>query len=438
MCALAAAPTISVFISNYNHAHYLERALNSLCFQEVLPDEVVVADDFSTDNSLEILERYAARFPFLRYFRYPAKSSNHIKEGMQQLLQLKGDYILWFASDDWLYPGYFRAIKQTAMRFPGIGVICSCFHHMGPNEIPFRNFTYGVQEVCSLQGTELHKYLCLPGIGVSGVGTVARNDAYRWLLQHGCGELGQWVEMGLTVAAVKWGLAIVPEFLAAYNDFGPSYHMDNMYHETRCLEWFQKLRSFLRQTAFQSLLPPSVIDALERIAYGTFPPQTKLRLELNRWMSEAQEHMKKGQIDQAGQIAQALVNQHPHYLPGWELAGVICFQLGRFDDAEQVFVRGLQLNPQHANLHNNLGMVRSKQGRLDEALVSLQEAARLHPEFAEAHQNLGDTLASLGRVSEASDMYSRALQIDPGLVSARMRLDQLQSSPPHIVVQGNG
>jgi tetratricopeptide (TPR) repeat protein len=201
--------------------------------------------------------------------------------------------------------------------------------------------------------------------------------------------------------------------------------MENMYHETRCLDWFQRLRTFLRQPAFQELVPPEAIEAFERTAYSTFPPQTKLRLELNHWMQQAQAHLVNGQIDQAARIAQSLVDQQPSFAPGWELAGVVCFQLNRAGDAEQAFRRGLQLAPQNANMHNNLGVALRMQGRMDEAIQSLQHALQLSPNFGEAYQNMGDTLFSLQRLPEAREMYERALQVNPNLAQARANLDQL-------------
>ena len=51
-------PLISVIIPNYNHARYLEQRLDSV-FNQTYPNfEVIILDDHSTDNSLEIINRY--------------------------------------------------------------------------------------------------------------------------------------------------------------------------------------------------------------------------------------------------------------------------------------------------------------------------------------------------------------------------------------------
>jgi glycosyltransferase involved in cell wall biosynthesis len=48
----------------YNGAANLQEQLDSFCAQTVLPEELVVCDDTSTDNSAEILKEFKARAPF--------------------------------------------------------------------------------------------------------------------------------------------------------------------------------------------------------------------------------------------------------------------------------------------------------------------------------------------------------------------------------------
>ncbi|MEP5253976.1 MAG: glycosyltransferase [Winogradskyella arenosi] len=49
---------LSVRLQCYNHANYLEQALNSIIAQKTnFPFEVVIGDDFSSDNSIEIIEK---------------------------------------------------------------------------------------------------------------------------------------------------------------------------------------------------------------------------------------------------------------------------------------------------------------------------------------------------------------------------------------------
>lgn len=66
------APTISVAMATYNGERYLEEQLESLAAQVVLPAELVVVDDASTDATVAIVERFAARAAFpVRITRNP-------------------------------------------------------------------------------------------------------------------------------------------------------------------------------------------------------------------------------------------------------------------------------------------------------------------------------------------------------------------------------
>jgi len=56
--------TISVALCTYNGAKFLEEQLASLQAQERCPDELVVCDDRSTDNTVELLEAFARIVPF--------------------------------------------------------------------------------------------------------------------------------------------------------------------------------------------------------------------------------------------------------------------------------------------------------------------------------------------------------------------------------------
>lgn len=56
--------TVSIAMCTYNGARFLQKQLDSFSKQTRLPDEVVVCDDGSTDNTLEILEIWAKTVSF--------------------------------------------------------------------------------------------------------------------------------------------------------------------------------------------------------------------------------------------------------------------------------------------------------------------------------------------------------------------------------------
>jgi glycosyltransferase involved in cell wall biosynthesis len=56
-----ALPSISVVVPNYNHASYLPHCLNAILSQSVRPNEVIIVDDGSTDNSVEVVLEFAKK-----------------------------------------------------------------------------------------------------------------------------------------------------------------------------------------------------------------------------------------------------------------------------------------------------------------------------------------------------------------------------------------
>lgn len=61
---LVATPVVSVALMAYNHAPYIQQALESVLSQETdFPVELVISDDFSTDETREIIQGYQSRYP---------------------------------------------------------------------------------------------------------------------------------------------------------------------------------------------------------------------------------------------------------------------------------------------------------------------------------------------------------------------------------------
>lgn len=60
----SATPTLSIALCTFNGARYLERQLESIARQSVLPDELNIGDDRSNDDTVAILEAFVQRVPF--------------------------------------------------------------------------------------------------------------------------------------------------------------------------------------------------------------------------------------------------------------------------------------------------------------------------------------------------------------------------------------
>src|SRR5262249_24012969 len=65
---------VSIAIATCNGARHIDEQLRSLAMQQLLPDELVVTDDASTDHTVARIETFAANAPFpVRLYRNPER-----------------------------------------------------------------------------------------------------------------------------------------------------------------------------------------------------------------------------------------------------------------------------------------------------------------------------------------------------------------------------
>lgn len=92
-------PLVSVIIPNYNHARYLEQRLDSVFNQTYQNFEVIVLDDCSTDNSLEIIEKYKGNPHLSRIVVNETNTGSPFKQWNKGIGLANGE-LVWIAESD--------------------------------------------------------------------------------------------------------------------------------------------------------------------------------------------------------------------------------------------------------------------------------------------------------------------------------------------------
>ncbi|MFP9116204.1 glycosyltransferase family 2 protein [Flavobacterium sp. RNTU_13] len=111
---------ISVCIPTYNQEAYVEACIRSVMAQTVLPEEIIVSNDCSTDNTKEILDRLAAEISILKVLHQPVNLG--MKENTNQCLRHgKEEFILKLDSDDLLLPEYIEKIGGLLSKYKDAG-----------------------------------------------------------------------------------------------------------------------------------------------------------------------------------------------------------------------------------------------------------------------------------------------------------------------------
>lgn len=98
---------------------------------------------------------------------------------------------------------------------------------------------------------------------------------------------------------------------------------------------------------------------------------------------------------------------------------------GELEEAEGVYGRALELEPERASTRYNLALLLQESGRDRDALAEYQRVLQSDPQHAWANYQLGTLYAATGRRSRAVRHYARALALKPDLI--------LPAVNPHIV-----
>jgi tetratricopeptide (TPR) repeat protein len=99
--------------------------------------------------------------------------------------------------------------------------------------------------------------------------------------------------------------------------------------------------------------------------------------------------------------------------------------LGRHDDAEDVFYIAQEHDPDHAELYAAMAESLMVRRLHDKAVWCLREAARLDPGLSRVQARLAEAYAATGRLERARQLYLRELRQDPGDVETLLDLGDL-------------
>ena len=110
----SAWPRISIITPAYNHGAFIEETIRSVVLQGYPNLEYIVIDGGSSDNSIEILEKYA---PWIHYWvSEPDRGQSHaINKGMAKAT---GEICCWLNSDDVLTPGALKSVGAYFAKHP--------------------------------------------------------------------------------------------------------------------------------------------------------------------------------------------------------------------------------------------------------------------------------------------------------------------------------
>ncbi|WP_051956045.1 glycosyltransferase family 2 protein [Beijerinckia mobilis] len=128
-------PRVSIIISNYNYARYLESCVDSVVAQTYSHIEIIIVDDKSTDDSHLVLDKLASAHNHLIIIKR-TENGGQSAAALDGLARATGSFIVFLDADDILLPHAIVSHVHThlSLRFP-VGFTCADMLQIGGNTL---------------------------------------------------------------------------------------------------------------------------------------------------------------------------------------------------------------------------------------------------------------------------------------------------------------
>lgn len=136
-------PLVSVIITCYNYAEYVGGAIESVLEQTYKNIDLIIIDDGSTDNSLEVIKPYNKN----KNVKIVSRKNKGIVFTRNEALAIaKGEFICFLDADDYFSRDYIENMVAVAQKY-GADVIYPNWHVFGDNEYTMTFSEFDLQKL---------------------------------------------------------------------------------------------------------------------------------------------------------------------------------------------------------------------------------------------------------------------------------------------------
>jgi len=176
--------SVAAVIPCHNYASYLPEAIESLLAQTLLPEDIVVVDDASDDNTEGVAEAYKKKG--VRYIRGEWKDLALARNAGAKATN--SDFLLFMDADDFLPPDYIEKCLGK-MRDPRVGIAYGDMHHFGEDKIIERMQPFEKEHLLRLNFISSHALIRRQAYELVGGYRSLKNahedwDLYRRILSY--------------------------------------------------------------------------------------------------------------------------------------------------------------------------------------------------------------------------------------------------------------
>lgn len=126
-------PLVSVIVVSYNHSKYIRENLDSIKAQTYPNIELIIADDASKDNSVEVFEAWLSENNYSAKKNFHKQNTGFTTTLNECLEMVTGKYVKIIAADDYLHPESIEKCVNVISKSDNIGFVFSDMYYVDNN-----------------------------------------------------------------------------------------------------------------------------------------------------------------------------------------------------------------------------------------------------------------------------------------------------------------
>ncbi len=151
-------PETSIIMTSYNYENYIGEAIESVLSQTYKDWELIIIDDGSRDNSLDVINKYTKKYPekIFLFSHYENKNLG-LKASLELgFTKIKGEFTAFLESDDAWEPNCLEKKITTFRHFPEVSLVYSDLQLIG-KDIKNNGRYIDYLQYCRFVGKKLSK-----------------------------------------------------------------------------------------------------------------------------------------------------------------------------------------------------------------------------------------------------------------------------------------
>ena len=128
-------PLITIITASYNYAKYISETIESVMNQTYSAWEMLVIDDGSKDNSIEVINEYTKKDSRIKLLTHQNNANKGLVETLKLgIYQAQGEYIVFLESDDYIRRDYLEKKLASFKKYKNVGLIYNDIQTFGAKQ----------------------------------------------------------------------------------------------------------------------------------------------------------------------------------------------------------------------------------------------------------------------------------------------------------------